>query len=127
MGSRRLYYRVAARLRGLELETNAFEFSGLRAALYYDFMELEDIFARTTALLISRSAVMSSDSVDFQKQIENVVALRHMLDDKTPYLETSGATNDPESERQLASQKFMERAERILGKEQLQELLKNGK
>lgn len=99
----------------------------MRAALYYDFMELEDIFAKNTALLISRSAVMSSDSVDFQKQIENVVTLRHMLDDKTPYLEASGMIADPESERQLASQRFMERAERILGKEKLQELLNNGK
>ena len=128
MDSRRLYYRVAARLRGFELETDTFEFSASRAALYYDFMELEKIFERDSVMLLSRSAVLASDEIEFKQQIQNVVKLRDMVDSRIPYM-ARGISGKPaaETEREEAARRYVERAEKILGKERVQELIKNGK
>ena len=128
MASRRLYYRVAARLRGLDLETDTFEFSGLRAALYYDFMELEKIFERDSVMLLSRSSVLASGEVDFKQQVKTVAALRETVDSRIPYL-TKGVDGKPaaEMEREAAAKRYIEHAERVLGKERVQELIKNGK
>lgn len=127
MGSRRLYYRVAARLRGLNLE-DEFEFSGSRAALYYDFMEIEKVFERDSVILLSRSAVTASDEIDFKKQIAVVAELRDAVDSALPYMvDPSAPVSNTDADRVASAQKYIEYAEKVLGKERVQELIKNGK
>lgn len=105
-----------------------YEFSGSRAALYYEQMELDRIFERDGLLLLSRSSVLASAEVDFKQHVENVTALRDTLDNRLPYITAAlGGKTPVELEREEMVRKYRERAERILGKEKVAELIKNGK
>lgn len=112
----------------MNLEYDEHEFSRSRASLYFNFMELEKIFERDVAFLLSRSAVTASEEVDFKKQIAVVASLREAVDSALPYMSDPAApAGNADSERRNAIQKYIEHAEKVLGKERVQELIKDGR
>ena len=125
MASRRLYYRVAARLRGIDLEHGRFEFSGIRAALYYDMMELEHVMETDRVLMLSRSYVAASPAVEFKRVMEGVTAMRDRVRDALPY-STPSAVSAQQANEEYAK-RYKEYAESVLGKENAERLMKYGR
>lgn len=125
MASRRLYYRVAARLRGLDLEHGRFEFSGLRTALYYDIMELEHVVAVDRALMLSRSAVAASPAVDFGKAMDTVKSLRERVAGALPYM-TPTAVSVQQANEEYA-RRYKEYVISVVGEEKAERLMKYGR
>jgi hypothetical protein len=108
----------------VDLGYDQFEFSGYRAATYFDFMEYERMFERDSVMLLSRSSVMASGETDFKKNLETVMLLRDEVDGMIPYLSAvTGGKSAAVHEREDAAKKFMDRARKILGEEGLKEYL----
>ena len=78
-----------------------------------------------TALLISRSAVLASEEVDFKAALEGVTSLRRTVADSLPYAATSGAVVAQFNEDY--ARRYKEYVESILGKEGAEKLMKTGK
>ena len=112
----------------MDLRHDEYEYSGFRTALYYELMERDRLFERDVAMLISRSAVVPSQESDFKTNIKTVTELRDSLDDRLPYRQAALDGKTPaQASREAMAARYMDYAEKVFGKERIQEFLKNGK
>ena len=108
MDSRRLFYRLERRLRGIELK-DTHRHSILVEKLYADFLEKDRIREVLTANAISKAAIVSHERVDLEKEQQSVLEILHSLRGTVPYL-SGGKTLKEEiaEERQAVVERYTE-------------------
>lgn len=102
MESRRLFYRLEKRVRGLDTDTEKHRHGPLVEKLYTSYFEKERIQAILTTNVLSKSALISHANVDISTEQDSVIETLHAVRGCLPYL-TAGRTLKDEIEEERNS------------------------